>query len=88
MLSTSGSYYWKCDENGYLISSDSPDKDYLTYNQGVFSLSPSPENAVRLFKLEGGELTPVSSMSHGGAYLLLIPVDGGYTMLKIAPEAE
>ncbi|HOA84587.1 MAG TPA: hypothetical protein PKN17_00995, partial [Bacillota bacterium] len=85
MLSTSGSYYWTCDEHGYLMS---PDEKYLTYNQETFSLSPNPVNAVVLYKPDGGILVPVSSISHGGAYLLLVPVDGGYIMLKIAPEAE
>ena len=86
MLSVRCSCYWTCDENGYLVS---PDGRYLALSGEEFSLASAPADAVRVYKLEGGELTQVSSISNGGAYLLLVPVgDGNYRMLKVAPEPD
>ena len=57
----------------------SPDGKYLTYSLDEFGLSATTTDAVRVYKLEGGELMQVSAISNGGGYLLLVPAsDGNY----------
>jgi hypothetical protein len=79
-LSTSGTSDWIC-SNGYIMTHDGY---YMVKTTSGYELSYSSTNAVRLYSNDGN-LTPITSPSDNGTYLLIAFNGTSYICVTVNP---
>lgn len=79
VITAAGSYYWTCDPQGHLVSSDDR---YLNYNSGEgFTLTDNPDNAILVYQYTGtDQLVQASGFEDRHVYFLKT-ADGNIVIL-------